>query len=232
MFHYLRQGVALVWPDLQDQSACLRYLLQPTHPLQVLRLNRSTGVGGAYAVVSPLICFGLADVGSLPIPEQGPAARESPGFARRHTRSDLRLMAGRDASTYSTAHGVRHCGRDNKTQSRAAASAHCPEWCVRTHVIASRRVPSVRIARDPGSMHRIRSSAACHWWSRVVRYWQAANPAAAVMCRWAAVVGRPGANLMPWGETQIAQDVARHGRPRCAQWPRAARRSGYGQPMP
>jgi hypothetical protein len=35
--------VALVWPELQDQSARLEYLVQPTHQLQVLEAEPARG---------------------------------------------------------------------------------------------------------------------------------------------------------------------------------------------
>jgi hypothetical protein len=41
-----------MWPELQDQSTRLGYLVQPTHQLQVLRLNGRVGGCGACAVIA------------------------------------------------------------------------------------------------------------------------------------------------------------------------------------
>ena len=57
---HLGQGVALVWPELQDESARLGHLVQPTHQLQVLRLNRRVGGNGARAVIACRIRRGFA----------------------------------------------------------------------------------------------------------------------------------------------------------------------------
>jgi len=40
---HLDKRVALVWAELQDQSTRFGHVVQPTHQLQVLRLNRRVG---------------------------------------------------------------------------------------------------------------------------------------------------------------------------------------------